>query len=60
MTDNLPGKRSDIFIYQSEDGKTRIDVRLEGEMVWLAQAERNTLQCLSYDNCFEEYERYKT
>ena len=26
---------SEIIIYQSEDGKTRIEVRLEGETVWL-------------------------
>lgn len=29
---------SDILIYQTEDGKTKIDVRLEGETVWLTQA----------------------
>ncbi len=38
MTDNLPEKRSDILIYQSEDGKTRIDVRLEDDTAWLTQA----------------------
>ena len=37
MTDNLPEKRSDILIYQTEDGKTRIDVRLEANNVWLSQ-----------------------
>ena len=29
---------SGILIYQSEDGSTRIDVRIENETVWLAQA----------------------
>jgi len=28
---------SQIIIYQAEDGKTKIDVRLEGETVWLSQ-----------------------
>lgn len=37
MTDNLPQKQSDILIYQAEDGRTRIEVRLENETVWLSQ-----------------------
>ena len=37
MTHNLPESQSDILIYQSEDGKTRIDVRLIDETVWLTQ-----------------------
>ena len=37
MTDNLPETQSDILIYQSEDGQTRIDVRLIDETVWLTQ-----------------------
>ena len=32
MTENLNDK---IIIYQSEDGKTQLDVKLEGETVWL-------------------------
>jgi len=31
------GNHSDILMYQSEDGSTRIDVRLEDETVWLNQ-----------------------
>jgi hypothetical protein len=38
MNDNPPEKRSEILIYQTEDGQTRIDVRLEAETVWLTQA----------------------
>ena len=38
MADNLPKKRSDILIYQTEDGATRIDVRLDDNSVWLTQA----------------------
>ncbi len=37
MTDNLPQTQSEILIYQTEDGRTRIDVRLEDETVWLPQ-----------------------
>ena len=28
-----------IIIYQTEDGQTQIDVRLENETVWLTQAQ---------------------
>ncbi len=31
------GSDSEIILYQTEDGKTRIDVRFEGETVWLSQ-----------------------
>ena len=37
MTDNLPETQSDILIYQSESGQTRIDVQLIDETVWLTQ-----------------------
>jgi len=35
----LPAKpgRSEILIYQTDDGKTRIEVRLDNETVWLSQ-----------------------
>ena len=36
MTENLNDK---IIIYQSEDGKTQLDVKLEGKTVWLTQAQ---------------------
>ncbi len=32
-----PDKKSQIIIYQTEDGQTKIDVRLEDETVWLTQ-----------------------
>lgn len=34
--ENLP---SEILLYQTEDRRTRIEVRLEGETVWLTQAQ---------------------
>jgi len=32
-------ENSEIIIYQTEDGSTRIDVRMENETVWLSQAQ---------------------
>jgi hypothetical protein len=37
MTDSPPQEQSEILIYQTEDGRTRIDVRLVDETVWLNQ-----------------------
>lgn len=40
MTDQAPNKTkpgSEIAIYRTEDGQSRIQVRLENEMVWLTQ-----------------------
>ena len=40
MTDNLPEKSvtsSQILLYKTEDGYSRIEVRLENETVWLSQ-----------------------
>lgn len=34
----LVPKNSELIMYQTEDGKTKIDVRLENETVWLSQA----------------------
>ena len=39
MTENLPEKRAPgILFYQTEDGRARVEVRLEGETLWLTQA----------------------
>jgi len=40
MTDHLPEKRtpsSEILFYQTEDGRSRIEVRLDEKTVWLSQ-----------------------
>ena len=29
----------DLILYQTEDGRTRLQVRLQGETVWLTQAQ---------------------
>jgi len=33
----LPSKPGKLLIYQIEDGRTRVQVRIEGETVWLSQ-----------------------
>jgi len=33
------GSSSEIILYQTEDRRTQIDVRLEGETVWLSQSQ---------------------
>ena len=35
--------KSEILLYQTEDGQTKIDVRLEEETVWLSQAQMSEL-----------------
>jgi len=35
---NTEQNRSQIIIYQTEDGKTKLEVRLENETLWLTQA----------------------
>jgi hypothetical protein len=36
-------KNSDIIIYQTEDGRTKIETRLENETVWLSQSQMAAL-----------------
>ncbi|MCK5943358.1 MAG: virulence RhuM family protein [Planctomycetes bacterium] len=38
MSDSDDAPRSDLVLYQTEDGKTRIQCRFEGETIWLTQA----------------------
>lgn len=35
----LVPQSSELIMYQTEDGKTNIDVRLENETVWLTKAQ---------------------
>ena len=56
-------EKSEIIIYQTDDGKTRIDVRMDNETVWLTQAQmaelfQTTKQNVSLhiNNLFEENE----
>ena len=42
MTESL-NLNNEIVIYQSEDGKTQLNVKLEGETVWLSQSQMSEL-----------------
>ena len=60
---NLPGPASRLLLYTTEDGKRRIEVRLEEESVWLTQAAmgelfQTTKQNISFHlrNIFREAE----
>ncbi len=35
--------KSELILYQTEDNRTRIEVRLENETVWLSQAQISDL-----------------
>ena len=37
-TDQPPQPRSLVVLYQTEDGRTRVQCRFEGETIWLPQA----------------------
>lgn len=37
MKDDRNDMQSEIIIYQTEDGNTKIDVKFEDETVWLTQ-----------------------
>ena len=59
--------KSEIIIYQTEDGLTKIDVRLEDDTVWLTQAEmaelfQKNVSTISrhIQNIFEEGELQKS
>ena len=47
---NVAPGRSELLFYQTEDGKTRLQVRLEGETVWLTQAQMAELFQTSVPN----------
>jgi len=63
MTKKIPNQQSQLIIYQSESGNTKIDVRLENENVWLTQKSMSELFDTSIPNinmhlknCYEEGE----
>lgn len=47
-TDNQD--RSQILLYQTEDGKTKVQVKMDGETVWLSQKQMGELFDCSSDN----------
>ena len=53
-------KQDQIVIYQTEDGKTQIDVRLENETVWLTQTQMaHVLTCWNIYNTFMKMRNWK-
>ena len=46
-------EENNIIIYQLEDGKTKIDVKLEDETVWLSQQQMAELFSTSRTNIIE-------
>lgn len=51
--DSLNSIRSEIIIYQTDDGQTKIDVKFEDETVWLSQAQLCELYQTSKSNISE-------
>ena len=51
--DNSNIVENEILIYQTEDGHTKIDVKLEGETVWLTQSQLCELYQTSKSNISE-------
>ena len=49
----LIDNNSEIVIFQTEDGQTKIEVRMQDETVWLAQAQMVELFCSSKANISE-------
>ncbi|MDP2843424.1 MAG: RhuM family protein, partial [Acetobacterium sp.] len=55
--------QSEILLYQTDDGQTKIEVTMDGDTVWLSQAQmadlfQTTKQNISLhvNNCFKEGE----
>ena len=36
MANLIPGRETEFLLYQGEDGRTRVEVRFEGETAWLS------------------------
>jgi hypothetical protein len=52
----IPGKPGEILIYQTEDGRTRVEVRVEHETVWLTQKQMAELFQKDVRTVSEQYE----
>lgn len=50
MAEESPPAQGQFLLYQAEDGKLKIDVRFEGETVWLTQAQMAELFQTSQQN----------
>jgi len=64
---DLPESTGEIILYQTEDGKTRLEVQFQGETVWLSQAQMSELfqttkqnVSLHIQNIYDEHELERT
>ncbi len=62
----IPENYGEVIVYQTEDGRTKLEVKFEGETVWLTQLQmaelfQTTKQNISFhiNNCFKEGELEK-
>lgn len=67
MIQNNPQPGGEVLLYQTEDGKTRLEVQFQGETVWLSQAQmaelfQTTKQNVSLhiQNIYDEHELERT
>ena len=51
-------EKNNIIIYQLEDGKTKIDVKLEDETVWLSQQQMADLYDTTKQNISSHIKKY--
>lgn len=52
----MKNSKGEVVIYQSEDGQTHIDVKIEGETIWLSQQQMAKLFQSSRTNVIEHIE----
>lgn len=64
---DAPMPAGEILLYQTEDGKTRLEVKFQGETVWLSQAQMTELfqttkqnVSLHIQNIYDERELERT
>ena len=51
-------EKNNIIIYQLDDGKTKIDVKLEDETVWLSQQQMADLYDTTKQNISSHIKKY--
>ena len=52
-----PATMGQIILYQSEDGRTKLDVRLEGQTVWLSQKQLTELRRTEDQHLESDFDR---
>ena len=56
QADENPPPHGQFLVYRSEDGRLKLDVRFEGETVWLTQNHMAELFQTTQQNIYEERE----